>query len=172
MGDKPGDELYPQLAHLTHDEYCRIWESVKSGELKNLDSWDRVAGQLMLDHPEYQYYWEIPHAVAMDEVEEIFEQERPFPDLHLALEVLIVEQLETVSEVRKAFEAIVKIGKGEHEARHIIGRVFSEMLLDGEKLTKKGGQPDEDFYLRRIRYLAKHPKKVIEEQERKLQKGL
>ena len=38
MGDKPGDELYPQTAHLTHDEYCGIWESVKSGELEKLDN--------------------------------------------------------------------------------------------------------------------------------------
>lgn len=172
MEDRPGNELYPQPAHLTHDEYCGIWESVKSGELEKLDRWERVAGQLMLEHPEYQYYWEIPHAVAMDEVQEISEQERAYPDLHLAFEVLVVEQIETVPEVRKAFEAIVnKTGKGEHEARHIIGRVFSEMLLDGYKLTKKGGQPDEGFYLRRIRYLAKHPKKVIKEQERKLREG-
>jgi len=172
MEDKPGNKVYPQPAHLTHDEYCRIWESVKSGGLENLDKWEQVAGQLMLEHPEYQYYWEIPHAVSMDEVEEISERERAYPDLHLAIEVQVIEQLETVPEVSKAFEAVVKIGKGEHEARHIIGRVFSEMLWDGHRLATKGGQLDEDFYLRRIRNLTKHPRKVIKEQERKLREDL
>lgn len=170
--DRPGNELYPQPAHLIHDEYCRIWESVKSGELENLDKWEKVTGQLMLEHPEYQYFWEIPHAVSMGEVEEILEQERANPDLHLAVEVQVVEQLETVPEVRKAFEAVVKTGKGEHESRHIIGRVFGEMLWDGSRLAMKGRQPNEDFYLRRIRYLAKHPRKVIKEQERKLREDL
>ena len=172
MEDKPGNEVYPQPAHLTHDEYCRIWESVKSGDLENLDKWEKVAGQLMLEHPEYQYFWEIPHAVSMNEVEEISEQERAYPDLHLAIEVQVVEQLETIPEVSKAFEAVVKIGKVDHEARHIIGRVFLEMLSDGHKLAKQGVQPDEDFYLRRSRNLIKHPEKVIKEQERKLREDL
>jgi len=158
-------EFYPQPAHITHDEYCKIWQAVKSGKLESLQGWDRVSGKLMLEHPEYQYYWDLPHAVAMDEVEEIFEQGRADPDFHLAIEVCIVEQIETVPEVCKAFDAILRIGREEHEARHVIGRIFSDMLWEGSQMAKKGQQPDEDFYLRRIRRLIKDPKKVIKEQE-------
>jgi len=164
---KPGREMYPQPAYITHDEYYRIWQAVKSGELGNLQGWDRVAGELMLQHPEYQYFWDLPHAVAMYDAEKALEQERVHPDAHLALEVLIIEQIKTVPEVRKAFDTILRIGKEEHETRHIIGRVFSEMFWEGSQMAMKGQQPDEDFYLRKIRYLVKYPEKVIEEQERK-----
>lgn len=165
MEGRPAREIYPQPAYVTHDEYHRIWQGVKSGELENLQGWDRIAGELMLQHPEYQYFWELPHAIALDEVEEMLEEGRANPDFHLALEVLIIEQIETVPEVRKAFNTILRIGKEEHEARHIIGRVFTKMFWEGSQMAKKGQQPDEDFYLRRIRRLIKQPKEVIKEQE-------
>lgn len=94
------------------------------------------------------------------------------PDLHLAIEGMIVEQVENTDppEICEAYKALLATGIEQHEARHVIGRVFTEMLWEGSQMAKKGQQPDEDFYLRRIRYLAKHPKKVIKDQERKWRK--
>ena len=94
----------------------------------------------------------------------MLEEEGTNPALHLALEVLTIEQIETVPEVRKAFSSILRIGKEEHEARHRICRVFTETLWEGEQMARRGQQPDEDSYLRRTRRLMKESKEVIKEQ--------
>jgi hypothetical protein len=53
----------------------------------------RLLGQLMLEHPQYQYFWEIPYPFAKIELEEAIEREGVNPDLHLAIEVVILEQI-------------------------------------------------------------------------------
>ena len=51
-GGELGSGIHVQPAYITHDQYYRIWPSVKSGELEGFHGWDRVAGELMLQHPE------------------------------------------------------------------------------------------------------------------------
>lgn len=162
-------QRFSSIASLEHEYYCRIWELVKLGEQANLEGTRRILGQLMLEHPQYQYFWEIPYSFAETELQRAFEEEGVNPDLHLAIEGMIVEQVENTDppEISEAYKALLATGIDQHEVRHVIGRVFTEMLLEGSQMAKKGQQPDEDFYLRRIRYLAKHPKKVIKDQERK-----
>ena len=109
------------------------------------------------------------NSLAEIELEKAFEEEGANPDLHLAIEEMIVKQVENKDppEIYEAYEALLAIGTEPHEARHVIGRVFTEMLWEGSQMAKRGQQPDEEFYLRRIRYLTKHPKKVIKNQEGK-----
>lgn len=173
MEDKPGN-AFSSIAPLEHEYYCLIWELVKSGKIETLEGRGRILGQLMLKHPQYQYFWEIPYPFAETELEKAWEEEGGNPDLHLTIEAMILEQIENREppEIYQAYESLLRIGVEEHEVRHVIGRVFTEMLYEGSHMAEKGQQPDEDFYLRRIRYLAKHPKKVIKDQERKWQKGL
>ena len=173
MEDKPRN-VFSSIAPPEHEYYCCIWELVKLGELENLEGRRKILGQLMLKHPQYQYFWEIPYLFAETELEKALEEERVNPDLHLTIEAIVLEQVENRDppEISEAYKALLATGIDQHEVRHVIGRVFTEMLLEGSQMAKKGQQPDEDFYLRRIRYLAKHPKKVIKDQERKWQKGL
>lgn len=162
------------MASLDHDYYCQVWKSVKQGEMENLDGKRKILAKLMLEHDQYQYFWEIPHTFAEVELEKAFEMGRTNPDLHIAIETNIAEQVENKNppEIRQAYDALLAVGTDPHEARHVIGRVWAEMIRDGQRMSEKGLQPDEDFYLRRIRYLAKHPKKVIKDQERTQRKGL
>lgn len=173
MRDNPAQPFY-SIASLEHEYYCRIWELVKLGELENLDGKRRILGQLMLEHTQYQYFWEIPYSFAETELENALEEEGVDPDLHLAIEGMIVEQVEKTDppEISEAYKALLATGIEQHEARHVIGRVYTDMLWEGSQMAKKGQEPDEGFYLRRIRHLAKHPKKVIKDQERKWRKGL
>jgi hypothetical protein len=167
-------QQFSSIASLEHEYYCRIWELVKPGKLETLEGKRRILAQLMLEHDQYQYFWEIPYSFAETELEKAFEEEGVNPDLHLVIEAIIVEQVENTDppEISKAYDALLAAGINKHEARHVIGRVFIDMLWEGSQMAKKGQQPDEDFYLRRIRYLTKYPKKIIKDQQRKRQKGL
>ncbi len=162
-------QQFSSIAPLEHEYYCRIWELVKQGELENFECRRKILAQLMLEHDQYQYFWEIPYSFAETELEKAIEEEGVNPDLHLVIEAMIVEQVENTDppEISQAYDALLATGIDQHEARHVIGRVFIEMLREGLQMAKKGQQLSEDFYLRRIRYLAKHPKKVIKDQGRK-----
>jgi hypothetical protein len=165
---------FSSIVSLNHEYYCLIWKLVKSGELEDLEGRGRLLGQLMLEHPQYQYFWEIPYSFGKIELERALEEERANPDAHLQIELIILEQIENRDppEIYEAYEALLKIGKEAHEARHVISRVLGEVLYQRLHMARKGQQPpDEDFYLRRIRYLAKHPKKAVKNQERKYGKG-
>ena len=166
-------QRFSPIASHEHEYYCLIWKLAKSGKLESLEGKRRILGELMLEHPQYQYFWEIPYSFASTELERAFEEERVNPDLHLTIEGMIVEQVKNTDppEISESYKALLATGVAQHEARHIIGRVFTQMLWEGSQMAKKGQQPDEDFYLRRIRYLAKHPKKVIKDQERKWRKA-
>ena len=166
MEGEPAKEIHRRPDYIAHDEYYRVWQVVKSGGLEDLEGWDRVTGDLMLQHPEYQDFWDVPHAFAMDNVREAFEQRRANPDLHLWLETLIIAQIEESPEVAEALDAILRIGKDEHEARHIIGRVFTKTLWEGAQSAKKAQQPDDELCLRGIRRLIEHPEDVIEEHKK------
>lgn len=165
---------FRSIGSLEHQYYNDLWESVKSDKLETLDGRMKITGRLMLEHPEYQYFWEIPYPFAETEIEKALEEEGVNPDLHLAVEAMIAEQLENRNppEISGAYEALIATGVDQHEARHVIGRVFMTMMSEGLKRAERGQEPDDDFYLSRIRYLAKHPKKVIREQNRIWQEGL
>lgn len=155
------------IAARSHEYYCMIWELVKRSELENLDAKRRILGQLMVEHPEYHYFWEVPYAITEAELQETFDRGGVDADRHLEIEAMIVEQIEARDppEIYQAFEALLRIGTEAHEVRHVIGRVFIAMVWDGLRMAKKGQRPDENFYLRKIRRLIKRPKEVIKEQE-------
>ena len=87
------------------------------------------------------------------------------PDSRSRVQTL-VEQVEKMNlpEISQDCSALLAIVVEQREARHVIGPVFMDMPWDGSQMVKKGQEPREDFYLRRIRYLAKHARKVIEHQ--------
>ena len=169
MQDKSESSFGP-IALLEHEYYCCIWKLVKSGKIENLEGKRGILGQLMLEHPRYQYFWEVPYAFAEIELQEAYKGEVINPDLHLTIEAIIHEQIENRDppETFEAYKALLGIDIEAHEARHIIGRVFLEMLYEESQKAAKGQQPDENFYIDRVRYLTKHPNKVIKEQKRKL----
>jgi len=93
--------LFGCITALEHEYYCTIWKLVKMGELENLEGRRKNLGQLMIEHPQYQYFWEIPYSFAESELRKAFEQEGVGPDFHLTVEAVIVEQVETKEAVRK-----------------------------------------------------------------------
>ena len=97
---KPGGEqvennsrqLFSSIPSLNHEYCCHIWELVKLGKQTNLNGKSRILGRLMLEHPQYQYFWEIPYSFAQTELEKALQEEGVNPDLHLAIEEMIVDQ--------------------------------------------------------------------------------
>ena len=166
--------LSSSIAALQHKDYCLIWELVKGGKLENLEAGSRAVGRLMLEHPQYQHFWEIPYPFAKIEMEKAIEGEGVNPDAHVAFEATILEQVETSDppEAAKAYAALLEAGVGPHEARHTLARVLSEVALKVSRMANKGQLPNEGIYIRELDYLAKHPVKVLSEQLRKLRKGL
>ena len=65
---------WSSIAPYEHEYYCIIWELVKSGRLEELDGERKILGELMLEHDEYQYFWEVPYAFVETEIENAFEQ--------------------------------------------------------------------------------------------------
>lgn len=172
MEDKLGN-AFGSIAPLGHEYYVAIWQLVKSGESGKLEGKRKTLGQLMLEHPEYQYFWEIPYSFAQTELQEAFERvvankgEGVNPDLHLTVEQIICEQIEKEdpSEVGQAYKALLKARVEPHEARHAIGRVLTEVIWQISHIPQ-GQKLDEDIYIRKLRRLAKHPLKVLNEQIR------
>jgi hypothetical protein len=164
---------FGSIAPLEHEYYCAIWELVKLGELENLVGRRRILGQLMLEHPEYHYFWEIPFPFAETELQEAFKQEGVNPDLHLTLEQIICEQIEKEDppEAGKAYKALLRAGVDPHESRHAIGRVLTGVIWQISHMAP-GQKPDENIYIHELRRLAKHPLKVLNEHITKLRKGL
>jgi len=167
-------KLSDSIAALQHEDYCRIWQLVKGGGLKNLEGVDRAVGQLMLEHPQYQYFWEIPHAFANIEREKAMEGEGVNPDAHLAVEASVLEQVETGDppQAAKAYKALLEAGIEPHEARHTLARVVGELWLKVIRMHNKRQRLDADAYVRELERVAKHPVKVYNEQVKKIQKGL
>jgi len=171
MEDKPYNR-FGSIAPLEHEYYCAIWQLVKLGESEKLEGKRKILGQLMLEHPEYQYFWEVPYAFAETELEQAFEQEGVNPDLHLTLEQIICEQIEKEEppEAAKAYKALLRAGVDQHESRHAIGRVLTGVIWQISHMAQRQ-KPDEDIYIRELRRLAKHPLKVLKQQMKEDQQG-
>lgn len=177
MDDKPQDAPR-SLAAAQHDYYCQIWQLVKLGTLDRLDGKTKAVGQLILEHPEYQYFWELPYPFARVELQEAFERvvadegEGVNPDLHITMEHTISEQIKRNDppEAGRAYKALVRRGADPHEARHCLGRVLSDVIWDLNHMPK-GQVPDRDIYLRALRRLAKNPSKALGQHATKNQQG-
>jgi len=156
------------LASAQHEYHCQIWQLVKLGALDKLDDRMKTVGQLMLEHPEYQYFWEIPYPFAKIEAEEAFERlvadqgEGVNPDLHIAMEHTISEQVKgnDPPEAGRAYKALVRRGADPHEARHCIGAALSDVIWHLGHLPV-GQVPDRDIYLRALRRIAKNPSRAL-----------
>jgi hypothetical protein len=138
---------------------------VKAGHLGELDGKRKILGELMLEHPEYQYFWEIPYAFAGTELEKAFDEGGVNPDLHLTLEQIICEQIEKQDppEAGKAYKALLRAGVDPHEARHSIGRILTDIIWQVSHMAQ-GQKPDEYIYIRELRRLARHPMRVLKQQ--------
>ena len=171
--DEESRNLMSSIAPLEHEYYVAIWRLVKLGELEKLEGKRKILGQLMLEHPEYQYFWEVPYAFAETELQEAFEHEGVNPDLHLTVEQIICEQIEKEDppEASKAYKALLRVGVDPHQSRHVIGRVLTGIIWQISRMAP-GQKPDENIYINELRRLAKRPLKVLNEQITKLRKGL
>lgn len=166
------DRLYDfsSEAQRLHEYYCAIWRLVKLGELAKLEGEAKKLGQLMLEHPRYQYFWELPYAFAEIDLRQAFEEEGKNPDVHLGVEHIVCEQIEKEEppEATKAYKALLRAGVDPHEARHAIGRILTGVVWHIYHVAE-GRKLDEDMYIRQLRRLAKQPLKVLKQQMKEMQ---
>ena len=84
--------------------------------------------------------------------------------LHLTTDSEVLQQISSgdPTETGEAYRGLMAVGVEEHEARHAISRVMSEVIwriYQGRKL-------DPDYLVRKQGRLASSPLKVLREQER------
>lgn len=156
-----------------HQYYVLIWKAVKEQKYETLEDNRRIIGKLMLEHPDYQYFWEIPYQFAQTELEEAIENEGINPDLHLTMESIIQDQIEKNDppEIVEAYNTLLNIGKDQHNARHIIGRIYLEVIFEVGQNAKKNIRVDDNLYINQLKYLKEHPNKVIRKQQNTITKG-
>ena len=153
-----------------HQYFCSVWESVKEGRLEELDGWSRTVGRLMLEHPQYQYFWETPSSEA--NLEKVAKREVTNPDVHLAIQTVILDQIENGDppEATKAYKALLKAGIDMREARHTLGRAYAEVVWRNVHLLNDMQLSRMNLYIYELRRIIKNPKNVFKEHIRKTRK--
>jgi len=146
----------------------------KQGGLESLEGRSSILGTLMLEHAQYQYFWELPAVFARERAKEaIGEQTGVDCDLHISVEADVLEQIEAKDppEVYKAYAALQEIGLDPHEARHAIARIVGEVMRGVSSIPQGGKPPSKNAYIRRLRQLARHPEEVYNEQIGRLEEN-
>jgi len=157
---------------IQHEYLTSIWKTVKEGDLEALGGRNKILGQLMLEHPQYQYFWELPSALAYVKAKEAIEEQSAVnADSHIVAEASVLEQIETKDppEANKAYAALLRTGMQPHEARHAIARILAEVVLEVSHMAQGGQEPDNEMYVRKLRRTAKHPWEEYNEQISKIE---
>lgn len=151
---------------MAHEQFCHIWQLTKRGELESLDSAGKYLSQVMLEHPQYHHLWETPCSLARNHGEIT-------PHLHLAIQATILGQIESREppETVKAYEALLGAGVALREARHALGRVIAEAVWVARRSEAKMQPAYEELYLRKLRRIARHPLRVLNEQIQQLRRS-
>ena len=140
---------------------------VTEGKLDALEGQMKVLAQLMIEHPDYQYFWALPPPSAWAELQRALEQGVVNPDIHLQLEATVLRQIENEDppEAAQAYRALLKANVEPHKARHTVARILTEVTWEVLDMAQRGEQPDAGlYYISKLKRLAKRPLKVLNEQ--------
>jgi hypothetical protein len=127
----------------------------------------------MLEHPQYQHFREMLYSSAEMNLDRLIPQGEESSHLHLAIEVTILEQIESQKprEVAKAYNALLAAGVEEGEARHTLGRVFTKTVWGISHMDESTQAMCEALYLHKLQRLQEHPLNVVIEQVRQLKQS-
>jgi hypothetical protein len=164
------EERFRPLSASVHEYFCQTWQLLRQGKLESLKGETRVLARLMLEHPQYQHFWEMPYSSAEMDLDRLIQQGEESPHLHLAIEVTILEQIESQKprEVVKAYHALLAAGVGEGEARHMLGRVFARTVWEISHTDENTQATWEALYLHKLQRVQDYPLNIVAEQMRQL----
>ena len=113
----------------------KVWNMVKEGNSFELSEEEQKLYNILLDHQEYQKYFEDEDLLDGSEFE-ISEGINPF--LHISIHQMAEDQLASETPVEAALlcESIEKIGYSRHEAIHVIMMILIHMIFDAYKNQK------------------------------------
>lgn len=113
----------------------KVWNTVKEGQPVELNQDEQSLYDILLDHREYQEYFENEDLLDGSEYES---GEGINPFLHISLHQIAEDQLASETPVEAALlcESIEKTGHSRHEAIHIIIMILIHMIFDAYKNQK------------------------------------
>jgi hypothetical protein len=113
----------------------KIWNTIKEGHSVELNQEDQKIYRTLLDHQEYQEYFENDDLLDGNECP-ASEGFNPF--LHISLHQMAEDQLASETPVETALlcESIEKIGHSRHEAIHVIIMILIHVIFDAYKNNK------------------------------------
>ena len=113
----------------------RIWNLIKEGNYAELNQDEQKLAMIIMDHQEYQEYFENEDLVSGREYKEA---EGFDPFLHISLHQMAEDQLASESPVEAAllYEYIDRMGYSRHEAIHVIVMILIHLIYDTYKNNK------------------------------------
>ncbi len=136
---------YVTFRQFFHD----AWAKVKNNQ--PLEPMESLAATIIHNHPEFHNFF-----ATMDSLNDIITPEsgKINPYLHIAQHLTIIEQINsnTPAGIQAIYQILIKKGKNEHEAQHLMMSVLAEWLED-----IKNGRKDlnEQDYMNTLRQLSK-----------------
>ncbi len=133
-------------------EYVEIWRQMKKGEELLSDDAEEVV-EVMKDHAEFDPFWEQGDAALHPQEIEGYVVN---PLIHTRLHVLVERQLleENPTEVKEAYDAMLKRGMVRHEIIHQIAGLWGNLYF---KSIRGGALMDESGYCEALKTLTKPP---------------
>jgi predicted NAD-dependent protein-ADP-ribosyltransferase YbiA (DUF1768 family) len=113
----------------------KVWNTIKEGHSVELNQEDQKLYHTLLDHQEYQEYFENDDLLDGSE----YPGSEGFnPFLHISLHQMAEDQLASETPVEAALlcESIEKMGHSRHEAIHVIIMILIHMIFDAYKNQK------------------------------------
>jgi hypothetical protein len=113
----------------------KVWNTIKEGHSVDLNEEDQRLYLTLLEHQEYQQYFENEDLLDGSECPESVGFN---PFLHISLHQMVEEQLASETPVEAALlcESIEKNGLSRHDAIHVIIMILIHMIFDAFKNNK------------------------------------
>ena len=129
---KTFEKLKRQSSRMTIN---KIWNLIKEGNSIELNQEDQKLVMIIMDHQEYQEYFEDEYLLEGNEYAAT-EEFNPF--LHISLHQMAEDQIasETPIEAVLLCESIDKLGYSRHEAIHVIMMIMIHLIFDAYKNNK------------------------------------
>ena len=130
--DKTFEHLRRQDSKMTIN---KIWNLIKEGSYSELNQDEQKLAMIIMDHQEYQEYFENDDLV---DGREYKEAEGLDPFLHISLHQMAEDQIVSEKPVEAALlcEYIEAMGYSRHEAIHVITMILIHLIYDTYKNNK------------------------------------
>jgi phosphoribosylformimino-5-aminoimidazole carboxamide ribonucleotide (ProFAR) isomerase len=126
------------------DRYIHlVYEAIKAGKVHELSREGQVQARAIQDHLHLRHVrMALEHAVEFaggERYEIEFRGEQVSPLAHVAIHAAVEGQIESNENVRAAFEQLLAVGVDAHQAKHILGMIFTQHYWE----ASRGSEPAE-----------------------------